>query len=115
VLVSISARVSCKPVYVIPSIWCRGPIQCIVQFNTWYFLICILVQAAFIPNIVQVRKNPALVTTLFFAFSVVLHLMLLLLILPATLYSNHLKHLKHVETSYIVLRLTFSVATLVDI
>jgi hypothetical protein len=51
-------------------------------------------------------------TTLFLAFSVVLHLMLLLLILPATLYTNHLKH---VETSYIVLRLTFSVATLVDI
>jgi hypothetical protein len=45
-------------------------------------------------------------TTLFFAFSVVLHLMLFLLNLPATLYTNHLKH---VETSYIVLRLTFSV------
>jgi hypothetical protein len=46
------------------------------------------------------------VTTLFFAFSVVLHLMLLLLILPATLSTNHSKH---VETSYIVLKLTFSV------
>jgi hypothetical protein len=32
--------------------------------------------------------------------------MLLLLILPATLSTNHLKH---VETSYIVLKLTFSV------
>jgi hypothetical protein len=42
----------------------------------------------------------------FFAFSVVLHLMLLLLILPATLSTNHSKH---VETSYIVLKLTFSV------
>ena len=31
--------------------------------STWYFLICILVQAAFIPNIMQVRKNPALVTS----------------------------------------------------
>jgi hypothetical protein len=40
-------------------------------------------------------------TTLFFAFSVVLHLMLLLLILPATLSTNHSKH---VETSYIVLQ-----------
>jgi hypothetical protein len=39
--------------------------------------------------------------TLFFAFSVVLHLMLLLLILPATLSTNHSKH---VETSYIVLQ-----------
>jgi hypothetical protein len=48
-------------------------------------------------------------TTLFLAFSVVLHLMLLLLILPATLYTNHLKH---VETSYIVLRLTFSVCNI---
>jgi hypothetical protein len=47
--------------------------------------------------------------TLFFAFSVVLHLTLLLLILPATLYTNHLKH---VETSYIVLRLTFSVCNI---
>jgi hypothetical protein len=46
-------------------------------------------------------------TTLFFAFSVVLHLMLLLLILPTTLSTNHSKH---VETSYIVLKLTFSVA-----
>jgi hypothetical protein len=46
------------------------------------------------------------ITTLFFAFSVVLHLMLLLLILPATLSTNHSKH---VETSYIVLKLTFSV------
>jgi hypothetical protein len=45
-------------------------------------------------------------TTLFFAFRVVLHLMLLLLILPATLSTNHSKH---VETSYIVLKLTFSV------
>jgi hypothetical protein len=45
-------------------------------------------------------------TTLFFAFSVVLHLMLLLLILPETLSTNHSKH---VETSYIVLKLTFSV------
>jgi hypothetical protein len=45
-------------------------------------------------------------TTLFLAFSVVLHLMLLLLNLSATLYTNHLKHVK---TSYIVLRLTFSV------
>jgi hypothetical protein len=43
---------------------------------------------------------------LFFAFSVVLHLMLVLLILPATLSTNHSKH---VETSYIVLKLTFSV------
>jgi uncharacterized membrane protein YciS (DUF1049 family) len=43
--------------------------------------------------------------TLFFAFSVVLHLMLLLLILPSTLSTNHSKH---VETSYIVLKLTFS-------
>jgi hypothetical protein len=42
-----------------------------------------------------------LVTTLFFAFSVVLHLMLLLLILPTTLSTNHSKH---VETSYIVLQ-----------
>jgi hypothetical protein len=49
-------------------------------------------------------------TTLFFAFSVALHLMLLLLILPATLYTNN--HLKHVETSYIVLRLTFSVCNI---
>jgi hypothetical protein len=40
-------------------------------------------------------------TTLLLAFSVVLHLMLLLLILPTTLYTNHLKH---VETSYIVLQ-----------
>jgi hypothetical protein len=40
-------------------------------------------------------------TTLFFAFSVVLHLMLLLLILPATLSTNHSKH---VENSYIVLQ-----------
>jgi hypothetical protein len=45
-------------------------------------------------------------TTLFFAFSVVLHLMLLLLILPTTLSINHSTH---VETSYIVLKLTFSV------
>jgi hypothetical protein len=51
-------------------------------------------------------------TILFFAFSVVLHLMLLLLILPTTLSTNHSKH---VETSYIVLKLTFSVTTLVDI
>jgi hypothetical protein len=51
-------------------------------------------------------------TTLFFAFSVVLHLMLFLLILPTTLSTNHSKH---VETSYIVLKLTFSVTTLVDI
>jgi hypothetical protein len=48
-------------------------------------------------------------STLFFAFSVVLQLMLLLLILPATLYTNHLKH---VETSYIVLRLTFNVCNI---
>jgi hypothetical protein len=39
-------------------------------------------------------------------FSVVLHLMLLLLILPTTLSTNHSKH---VETSYIVLKLTFSI------
>jgi hypothetical protein len=43
----------------------------------------------------------------FWLFSVVLHL--ILLILPATLYTNHLKH---VETSYIVLRLTFSVCNI---
>jgi hypothetical protein len=52
------------------------------------------------------RKFLVVGTTLFFAFSVVLHLMLLLLILPATLSTNHSKH---VETSYIVLKLTFSV------
>jgi hypothetical protein len=64
---------------------------------------------------IQVSSSPSncavgfLISTLFFAFSVVLHLMLLLLILPATLYTNHLKH---VETSYIVLRLTFSVCNI---
>jgi hypothetical protein len=54
-------------------------------------------------NINEYRLN---IGTLFFAFSVVLHLMLLLLILTATLSTNHSKH---VETSYIVLKLTFSV------
>jgi hypothetical protein len=58
------------------------------------------------------RQGPITFIILLLAFSVVLHLMLLLLSLPATLYTNHSKH---VETSYIVLRLTFSVATLVDI
>jgi uncharacterized membrane protein len=50
--------------------------------------------------------------TTFGFYSVVLNLMLLLISLPATLYTNHSKH---VETSYIVLRLTFSVATLVTL
>jgi hypothetical protein len=54
-------------------------------------------------------ENKKLSTTLFLAFSIVLHLMLLLLILPTTLYTNHLKH---VETSCIVLRLTFSVCNI---
>ena len=62
----------------------------------------------------------------FWLFSVVLHIMLLLLILPTTLYTNHVEtsyivfrltfsvcniswNLNHVETSYIILRLTFSV------
>jgi hypothetical protein len=53
--------------------------------------------------------NLVLRTTLLLAFSVVLHLMLLLLNLSATLYTNHLKH---IETSYILLRLTFSVCNI---
>jgi hypothetical protein len=51
-------------------------------------------------------------TTLFFAFSVVLHLMLLLLILPATLSTNHSKH---VENSYIVLQVVCNINGFVDI
>jgi hypothetical protein len=50
-----------------------------------------------LPFLQSLRTN----TTLFLTFSVVLYLMLLLLILPTTLNTNHSKH---VETSYIVLQ-----------
>jgi hypothetical protein len=97
---------------IIEKLWNRVPRWSVLAFKTmvrfvmkgmdelWYFNVVMNYQWT---NFMLLLFK---LTTLFFAFSVVLHLMLLLLILPTTLSTNHSKH---VETSYIVLKLTFSV------